>query len=657
MTPSASVPGHQVEKRTEASRWASLAGLLRGSVPGPPAAGTYRADVDGLRALAVLPVVFFHAGLPLFGGGFVGVDVFFVISGFLITTIIAQEIEQGTFTIARFYNRRIRRIFPALFLIVATCWLLGLVVFFPEDLLRFSWSAVATTLFTSNLYFWKTSDYFGAAASTKALLHTWSLAVEEQFYIFFPLFLVLLFRWSRPWRLMALAACLLISFGLNLWGVSHAPTATFYLAPSRTWELLLGALLALGVLPALQHRLWRETLAVLGLALLVYSVVGFSERTAFPGYNALVPCLAAALLIYLGASGPTLVGRGLSAPVLVAIGLISYSLYLWHWPLIVFAKYLSVRELWLWEKAMLIGLSLLLAYGSWKFVERPFRVGHIPFKGSKLFIAAGFIMTISVATGLLGVHTDGHAWRFPDFRPSPIPGPEAYNERTCFLQRSQSADQWKGDECFLTHGPDGVTLLWGDSFAAHYAPGFVSNAGALSGSVLQYTSAGCPPVFAFDRWYARHCKEFNRRALEVIERYDVRTIILAARWQLAFNRGGIGVEDIAAMVRSIKSKVDRIVVVGQSAIFPFTDPTRVAYLMQRAGQGGDLYYDSAVDPQLNRGINESLQGASFIDPMAMVCKGLKCPIMASGEFFVWDDGHLTASGSTAMVGKFLPMLK
>jgi peptidoglycan/LPS O-acetylase OafA/YrhL len=655
MNLSASAAEHHIEKRRESAWPRRLVGSLSGCAPVPSAMGTYRADVDGLRALAVLPVVFFHAGVPPFSGGFVGVDIFFVISGFLITSIIAQEIQQGTFTITKFYNRRIRRIFPALFFIVAICWLVGLVIFFPEDLLRFSWSAIATTLFTSNLYFWKTAEYFGAAASTKALLHTWSLAVEEQFYIFFPLLLVLLFRWSRPQRLTALLACLLMSFAVSLWGISHAPTATFYLAPSRTWELLLGALIALGVFPSLSHRLWRETLAVAGLALLVYSVVWFSEKTAFPGATALVPCVAAALLIYSGSGGSTSVGKVLSAPLLVAIGLISYSLYLWHWPLIVFVKYISVRELWWWEKATLIALSFLLAYASWRFIEQPFRDGRIRFQRSGLFAATGLLMTISVAVGLIGVQTEGHAWRVPDFKPQ-VPGPE-YNERTCFLQRSQSADQWKDSECFLTQGHDGVTLLWGDSFAAHYAPGFVNNGGALSSSVLQYTAAGCPPVFAFDRWYARHCKEFNRRALDVIKRYDIHTIILAARWQLAFDRGGIAVEDIAAMVSSIKPRVKRVVVVGQSAIFPFTDPPRVAYLMQKAGQSGDLYYDVAVDPELNRGINAKLHGVSFIDPMAIVCKGQKCPIMTSGEFFVWDDGHLTSFGSTAMVEKFLPDLK
>jgi len=263
----------------------------------------YRADIDGLRAIAVLVVIFFHAGIPGFSGGFVGVDVFFVISGFLITSIILKEIKVGKFSVARFYERRIRRIFPALFPVIAFTLVVGAFLFDSNAFHAFGKSITATTLFISNILFWRESGYFDPASITKPLLHTWSLAVEEQFYIFFPLLLIAISRFAKnryfPWLFVICLFSLLIS----IYGAYTYQVATFYLVPTRAWELLFGSILALGVIPQLQSDLQRNFFSIIGLGLISYSVLFYTEATLFPGANALVPVMGASCIIYSGLAG------------------------------------------------------------------------------------------------------------------------------------------------------------------------------------------------------------------------------------------------------------------------------------------------------------------------------------------------------------------
>ncbi len=339
--------------------------------PNAPACLT-RADIDGLRALAVVPVVLYHFHVAPFGGGYVGVDVFFVISGFLITGLIHAEMRSGEYSLAAFYERRARRILPALFAVVAAAAVAALFLLFPADLRRFGESVAATALFVSNFDFWQQSGYFDAGAEAKPLLHTWSLAVEEQFYLLFPLLLGLFRSAGRRGLLLLAGGLALASFGFGLWAVRAYPAMAFYLAPARVWELMLGAILALAEVPR-PPRWIAEALSLLGLALLAVAVFAFSPDTPMPGANALLPCLGAALLIYANGAGDTLAARGLSLRPMVFAGLISYSLYLWHWPVFVFARYLRVAPLGAAETLALIALSVGLAVLSWRFVERPFR--------------------------------------------------------------------------------------------------------------------------------------------------------------------------------------------------------------------------------------------------------------------------------------------
>ena len=336
----------------------------------------YRPEVDGLRALAVLPVILFHAGFEAFSGGFVGVDVFFVISGYLITTIIISELAEGKFTITNFYERRARRILPALFLILAACLPFAWFWLPAEDLLEFGSSLVSVSVFLSNVFFWQDISYIDTDSQIKPLLHTWSLAVEEQFYILFPVFLTLTWQLGTKRIVILLVVISVISLGMATWGTRIDPrgATAFYLLPTRGWELLIGGFIAfyLHHKPYLESRGVNQFLSLLGLALLTYSIVYFDKKTPFPSLYTLIPTIGTALII-LSAVPRTIVYRLLSLKIFVGIGLISYSAYLWHQPILAFARYRVLGDPPSSVLLLLCGLSLLLAWVSWRYVEAPFR--------------------------------------------------------------------------------------------------------------------------------------------------------------------------------------------------------------------------------------------------------------------------------------------
>jgi len=335
----------------------------------------YRPDIDGLRAVAVLPVLFYHAKLGC-SGGFVGVDVFFVISGYVISSLILKELAAGTFSMVNFWERRIRRILPALSLVVAAVLAMGWLFFLPEDFQILGNSVMAQSVMAANFYFWKGgTNYFAHSFDTKPLLHTWSLAVEEQFYLLFPLLMAFLFRTKpkalRHWILGIAVVSLVVSV-IGCYSTNNH-RSTFYLLPSRIWELLTGALLALNRGRFSTNPLKRESSGFLGLALIAWSIFAYDDDTRFPGLAALPPCLGAALIIASSETKSSIIGRLLSFKPFVFIGLVSYPLYLWHWPLLIYATYVSGHELSFetHNQALLVGLllaSFLLAVLSWKFV-------------------------------------------------------------------------------------------------------------------------------------------------------------------------------------------------------------------------------------------------------------------------------------------------
>ena len=375
----------------------------------------YRREIDGLRALAVLPVILFHAGFETFSGGFVGVDVFFVISGYLITTIILAELEQGKFSIVNFYERRARRILPALFLVMLVCipfawfWLL------PSEMKDFSQSLVAVSVFVSNILFWSQSGYFNTAAELKPLLHTWSLAVEEQYYVLFPLFLMLFWKLGKRWILLTLGLVFVASLALAQWGAYAKPAAAFFLLPTRGWELLIGAFAAFYLSKANRRDFGKglsETVGWLGIALISYAVFTYSKTTPFPGFYALVPTIGTVLFI-LFATQQTSVGRFVGNKAFVGIGLISYSAYLWHQPLFAFAKHIALNKPSNLVYVVLAVLALFMSYFTWKYVEVPFRNKN-NFSRKQVFSVSLIFSFIFVSLGLLGHFKSGNLWRFGD---------------------------------------------------------------------------------------------------------------------------------------------------------------------------------------------------------------------------------------------------
>lgn len=368
----------------------------------------YRPEIDGLRAIAVSSVILFHAGFEIFSGGFVGVDVFFVISGYLITSVILTDKEAGTFSIASFYERRARRILPALFLVMASCIPFAWYSLAPNDMKEFSQSLIAVSLFISNILFWRVSGYFETVAELKPLLHTWSLAVEEQFYLLFPIFLLLVWRLGKRVTVWLMILGALVSLAVAHWGAHNFPTPTYFLLPTRGWELLIGALTAYFLFSEKRPEfspLIGEVGSLAGLCLITYSVIAFSKTTPFPSLYALAPTIGASLIIIF-ANEKTLVGKLLEKKLLVGLGLISYSAYLWHQPLFAFARYNSRSELSELVLLILLLSTIALSCLTWKFVEQPFRKSGTFTRGAILKFAL-FGSLIFIAIGLVGSYTNG----------------------------------------------------------------------------------------------------------------------------------------------------------------------------------------------------------------------------------------------------------
>ena len=373
----------------------------------------YRREIDGLRALAVLPVILFHAGFQTFSGGFVGVDVFFVISGYLITSIILAELEQGKFSIINFYERRARRILPALFLVMFACLPFAWLWLLPSDMRSFSQSVMAVSTFLSNILFWRWSGYFDGASELKPLLHTWSLAVEEQYYVLFPIFLIGVWRLGK--RAMIFAVVLIALFSLllgELFSIQR-PFFAFFLLPTRGWELLLGALLSLFCFTGKRFEVrlsLNQGFSIFGLILVVSSVLFFDKSTPSPGFYTLAPTLGSALIIF-SATKQTIVGKLLGSKLFVGIGLISYSAYLWHQPVFSFWRHRSTETPSQFVFIVLSFVVFTLAFFTWKFVEVPFRNREV-FSRKQIFGSALLFTSIFFVLGYWGFVTNGFSERF-----------------------------------------------------------------------------------------------------------------------------------------------------------------------------------------------------------------------------------------------------
>lgn len=471
----------------------------------------YRPDIDGLRAIAVSVVIAFHVGTLHLSGGYVGVDVFFVISGYLISSIILCEIAESKFSIVAFYERRIRRIFPALFALLIVLSAFAAVFLLPAELLSFSKSELAAAFSCSNFYFWQHSGYFDSRNSD-LLLHTWSLAVEEQFYILFPIFLLLMRRFFPNRLRRSVFVLFLASLSSSFITVARNPNTAFYMPYTRAWELLLGTILSLNLLPPMRAAWLRNALALLGLAMIGFACRKYTPLTPFPGMAALLPCVGAALIIAAGASGRSIVNSVLSWRPVVFVGLISYSLYLWHWPvLMIYRMGILNTSAWFernygakfppdrFDHLAVIAVSFILAVLSWRIVEIPFRKGPLCFPRRPLFAVAGGMLAVCSTFALLSVGLRGMSGRFDQraLRPAAfLDISELRNEErlqrlgTCFVDATSQQTSLDFTDCLRQDPNKKNYLLLGDSHAAAIWPAM--QAALPNVNVMQVNVTACP---------------------------------------------------------------------------------------------------------------------------------------------------------------------
>jgi peptidoglycan/LPS O-acetylase OafA/YrhL len=607
----------------------------------------YRADIDGLRALAVIPVLFYHVGVPGFAGGFVGVDVFFVISGYLICGLIDADLRNGSFSLGNFYKRRILRILPALFVMFLVTSILAYVYCLPVELEEYSRSLASAVGSISNIYFAATAGYFDAPAATKPLLHTWSLGVEEQFYLIAPLLMLLAYRFlpKRAKQLFAILAVL--SFAAAVLVSYRNRDFAFYLTPFRAWELTLGALLSMGFFPVPETGFSRNLCGVTGM-LLVLGAVVFGSSSAPLLVVTSVASVGSTLLIASSERGPSMAGRLLSLRPVVFIGLISYSLYLWHWPLIVFQRtdgLLVADASNTTTELVLIVVSIGIACLSWKFVELPFRSKAKDTSKATVFGVASTAMISAFALCGLVLIANGAPFRFPD-RVVAIASYLAYDPSTAFRSGScylASNRQHLDIHTCMTPDPKRPNyLLVGDSHAAHLWFGLHSAMPDVN--IMQASVGACRPVIEpVSMLDTRACPKLMQFVFnDFLANHKVDKVLLAASWKD---------EDIPALSNTLdllKLKGIDVTVLGPIVEYDSPLPRLLAdAILHNKPSTASAMRTPGIherDQALSRIV--TAKGASYISVYDQVCHNGRCDEFAEGDIpMQFDAGHLTAQGS------------
>jgi peptidoglycan/LPS O-acetylase OafA/YrhL len=631
--------------------------------------GDYREDIDWLRAIAVLAVVAFHFEAPAVFGGFVGVDIFFVISGYLITGIIQSEVKSDNFSFARFYERRVRRLLPALYVMVALTAIPAFHYLLTSERLEFFRSVAAVVTFTSNFVFWFQTGYFDHAAVEKPLLHTWSLAVEEQFYLALPLLLWTLSRLTRGVRNalpLALAALALASFVLCIFLMSTERSAdAFFMSPPRAWEFLIGGLIASPRFPLLRTALARQTARCVAVVLLAIPIFSLRQGPGFPGFNALAPCIGAAVFIWSGIGVATR-PRSRYSPMeaIRFFGQISYSLYLWHWPLFTFARFakngLVLDGI---DKVALFALTVAISYLSWRFVEQPFRARTLVPTRAAAFGLAGLSSVVLLAGSVGGIvvsqtlsETDRVALRLESY--NTYDHQALYRFGSCFAPASGVFDE----VCLAPIAGKTNLLLWGDSLAAHYFPGFTAATDPHSLNILQATQTACMPSLNAAGQGIASCRRFAAQmdAFFRVRKPDL--VIMSADW-LEYARP----PRFDGMIADVKQSISRLGELGIPVVLlgpPVQFKARLPSMLARAHlRGIDAVPDDFVLPyvfQLDRMMKQALpasDGFSYISVLDAVCPAQQCPLsIDNGIPLAWDHAHLTSEGSAHVVEKLVPML-
>lgn len=631
--------------------------------------GAYREDIDWLRGLAILSVVAFHFEAPAVHGGYVGVDIFFVISGFLITQIIQRETLSGSFSFAQFYERRARRLLPALYVMVLVTMIPAFHYLLTSERLDFFRSVASVVTFTSNFFFWWQSGYFDAAAVEKPLLHTWSLAVEEQFYLVLPVLIWVLLRSggearrSKIGMSAAIIGAMIASFALGLWLLSTGHSASaFYMSPARAWEFLIGSIVAIEGLPIIRHETARIFARGAGYALLLIPIFGLRPFSSFPGWNAFAPCLGAALFIWSGNGVPGVPGRRLFSIPGVArfFGQISYSLYLWHWPLFAFARFtkdgLTLDPL---DKVLLFALTVAISYISWAYVEQPFRRRSLlPTQRGAFAIAgaASACLVLLSGAGMIASRSlselDRTAMKLDSY--STYSQQLAYRAGSCFRLTDAPLDE---AQC-MTLARDKINvLLWGDSYAAHYYPGLSRLIDRRTTNLMQATQAGCMPTFKPDPKDKSWCQYFAAVMTPwfAIRKPDL--VVISSDWiehgRPAFFDSMI--ENLRGTIASLASRGIPVILLGPSVQFKDRLPPMLirAHLRQIDPSPRDMVRQDifALDARMKMAL-PATDKFTYVSILDAICPAQQCPLTVDdGVPLAWDFAHLTIEGSVYVTSK------
>ena len=649
----------------------------------------YRKEIDGLRALAVLPVILFHAGLFGFTGGYIGVDIFFVISGYLITTIIIDELAQDSFSIKKFYERRAKRILPALSAVLIITTLLAF-VFMPANLLKsYANSVISVVTFTSNFHFFTTSGYFSTVSDQKPLLHTWSLAVEEQFYLFFPLMLGFWWAKGKSYLVKIVTALSILSLLLAQYlAVNSFTDANFYLIFSRAWELFAGALIALTNIQKVAIKAWqREALGIIGILLIIFSIFSFDEHTLFPSFYALVPIIGTVLIISYSTSN-TWVGKILANRLFVSIGLISYSLYLWHQPFFAFLRLKSVGEpgdeLFIYA----IVLSFIFAILSYHFVEKPFRRKPSGTEKARFSVLqyAGMSIVFFIVIGLIGVSNRGFQERF---------GENSYLASIKFSPKRKACHyngrNFETPENSCRYFGQNVTwATFGDSHTVEPAYALAKALEPKNIGVLHLSFSGCVPSLLFDVTDPG-CTQWVKDAFSYLENNQTIENVY-----LGFNYNGflfgshrnhypeipnkdpslLLTDDFshltAAQTRELywqglSLMVERLIASGKTVYIQYPIPELPLHISNLLTPfsifGGGLRFDLQKTTNAdyyftrNRYILEKLDALNYnhqliaVKPFELMCNNNNCPAVSKGKSLYFDDGHLSVFGAQELISK------
>jgi peptidoglycan/LPS O-acetylase OafA/YrhL len=648
----------------------------------------YRPDIDGLRAVAVSSVVIFHAFPAYLQGGFVGVDVFFVISGFLISTIIFENLAKGSFSFSEFYARRIKRIFPALCVVLVACYIAGWYLLLANEYQQLGKHITAGAGFISNFVLWNEAGYFDKSADTKPLLHLWSLGIEEQFYIVWPV--LLWAAWKLKLNLMIVTIFFAtLSFSYNMVEIGRDSVATFYHPLTRFWELLCGAVLARFVLDSRnseggissriialfakgsQHKgsslgggVLENVLSFVGLILLGCTFWGIDKTMSFPGIWATVPVLGAALIILAGPE--TIINRWiLSNRLAVWLGLISFPLYLWHWPLLSFPRIIEGQAQSPGICAAMVGLSVLLAWLTYRLVERPIRFGR------RTGFAVALLVCLMTTIGYVGFHTyskQGLPLRFPEqvrvlSNPIDLSWESYIQWDRCHLQDPNKAEH--DQSCYQTTRP--LVVLWGDSHAASLYPGLKHIQERRGFGLTQLTQAGCGPIFGLEKLiHNPHCNEVNDRVFSSLQTLQPDTLIIHAAWRhdhypLSNDSLFIKLRDTLTQIKAKLGKT-RVILVGPIPRWP-DSPQRSAFNYWRKSvvktAAVPTYIDATILYDVEVIVSQAAVegGVEYVSPRDHLCSGAQCLWKVGDDkhdFIARDYGHLSKAGSIFLAERIFP---